>query len=81
VPARFSVHGTETRECPVSLITPESFELVQILSSAEDIYRSTGAVALGPDASQWDARLYDAARLVANEEARIKNAHSDFQNK
>jgi hypothetical protein len=58
----------------VSLITPESFQLVQIFTDAQHVQKLTGAVSYSPDAGEWPARLYDAAKALAIEDIRINNS-------
>jgi hypothetical protein len=70
----YFIEDTECKECPVSLITPESFQLVQILTDAQHVQKLTGAVSFSPDAGAWPARLYDAAKVLAIEDIRISNS-------
>jgi hypothetical protein len=70
----YAIDDTECKECPVSLITPESFQLVQILTDAQHVQKSTGAVSFSSDAGRWPARLYDAAKVLAVEDIRISNS-------
>jgi hypothetical protein len=64
----------DTKECPVSLILPESHQLVQIISDARHVREISGAVSFGPDAGEWAPRLYDAFEILAIEDIRIKSA-------
>lgn len=70
----YAIEGTECTECPVSLISPESFQLVQILTDAQHVHKSTGAVSFDPNAGEWPPRLYDAAKILAIEDIRISNS-------
>jgi hypothetical protein len=70
----YRVDGIECTECPVSLINPESFQLVQILSDARHVREQTGAVSFDPNAGEWPPRLYDAAKILAIEDIRINNS-------
>ena len=72
---------TETNECPVSLIEPESFELVQIIATGMTIHEMTGATDGGADSSQWDARQYDALLVFTHEERRVEMAIRKAQEK
>jgi hypothetical protein len=70
----YVIDGTECVECPVSLISPESIQLVQLLTDARHVREQTGAVSFDPDAGRWPARLYDAAKILAIEDIRISNS-------
>jgi hypothetical protein len=60
----------------VSLITGESFQLVQILTDARHVHEATGAVVFDPNAGEWPPRLYDAAKILAIEDIRTQNSLS-----
>ncbi len=68
-----SIPGTEINECPVSYITPQSFELVQIHQAGSMIKNLTGAIDFGGDSSAWDARHYDALYVIAIEDRRVED--------
>ena len=70
----YFIADTECVECPVSLISPESFQLVQILTDAQHVQKATGAVSFDPNAGEWPPRLYDAAKILAIEDIRIYNS-------
>jgi hypothetical protein len=70
----YAIEDTETQECPVSLITAESYQLVQILTDARHVREATGAISFSPNAGEWPPRLYDAAKIVAIEDIRISNS-------
>ncbi len=57
---RFRVEDITANECPVSLITPETMWLVQLLSKQMRVQRAASAPLFGPDASAWPAWWYDA---------------------
>jgi len=61
-----------TNECPVSIITPESRRLVEIIVDAERVREHSGAVLFGQDSSQWDPRFFDAMQVIAEEQMRIQ---------
>lgn len=65
------------KECPASFITPESAALVQEIAAAEHVKEATGAVLFGTDSGRWDARFFDAVRLIHIEDIRIQN--EDFE--
>jgi hypothetical protein len=70
----YSIEDTECKECPVSFITPESFQFVQLITDAQHVHKATGAVSFDSNAGNWPSRLYDAAKVIAIEELRISNA-------
>jgi hypothetical protein len=70
----YFIRDTECHECPVSLISPESFQLVQLLTDAQHVHKATGAVSFDPNAGEWPPRLYDAAKILAIEDIRISNS-------
>lgn len=74
------VEEIELSECPVSLITPESRQLVEIQVSAQTMSKS-GVSLYGPDASRWPARMYDAAVVVQQEHNRAENAIAEAAEK
>lgn len=69
-----SIPEIDSWECPVSAITPESFDLVQIVNDAQNMKEFMGATLYGADSADWDQRHYDAVRVIAQEDARAQNA-------
>ncbi len=67
------IPSVECDECPVSFITPQSEELVAIVTRAQLVGKAAGASLFGPDLSKWPARMYDAATLVAAEDAKVES--------
>jgi hypothetical protein len=63
-------------ECPVSYITPESRELVQIYLRSTQMKKSQGASLYGPDLNRWPARTVDAFTCLESERIRTENAQS-----
>lgn len=51
--------------------------MVREINSAAFVKEATGAVFGGPDSSRWDARYYDAVRLIQTEETLIQGAIED----
>ena len=51
-------------ECPVSYVTPESFELCSLVGEGSRAHESAGASLFGPDLSGWDARVVDALLVI-----------------
>jgi hypothetical protein len=71
LPVNYWVDGVESNECPVCLITPRNFELVQIFVAAAKVREETGTIM---DLSQSPGWLYDAARLVQDQKIRSEVA-------
>ena len=63
---------TQTNECPVSLITPDSAELVRLIFSGIRVHHMTGAIDFGTDSTEWDARFFDAMTVVSQEEQLVE---------
>lgn len=63
-------------ECPVSFITPESRELVQVFLRARQMRELAGASLYGPDLREWPARVVDAFTLLESERLKTENAQS-----
>jgi len=51
----FRLDGISVAECPVSLITPRSMWLVQLLGSQSRVKEATGAALFGPHSGRWPA--------------------------
>lgn len=58
-------------ECPVSAITPQSQELIQIYARNAHMQEAAGASLFGPDMGKWPARMVDV--FVALESERVKS--------
>lgn len=71
IPQRYFVDGVETDECPVSAITPRSFELVQLFATADKAREKTGNVM---DLNASPGWLYDAAVILRNQEIEVEIA-------
>jgi hypothetical protein len=63
-PFSWVIVGVAESECPVSLITERSFELVQIVNAMQNAFETTGS-AVGAD--EMPGCLFDAVRLCAAE--------------
>jgi len=61
----YRVDGVETNECPVSLISPQSRELVTLFTGAEQVHKVAGACLFGPDLGKWPTWAYDAQLTIA----------------
>lgn len=59
---RFSVNGYRLSECPVSMIVPETLELLSLVDGEP----AQGACLFGPDSSLHPAWFYDALRVVSH---------------
>ncbi len=63
----FIVLGTATNECPVSLISDESKDLIQSFAKATLLYKSLGASPYGGDLNKWPPRTVDAFVILQDE--------------
>jgi hypothetical protein len=61
----------------VSLISPQSAELIQVFSRARHAREGGGATLFGPDLSKWPAWAVDA--LVVIEQERIKEHNARIE--
>ncbi len=75
----FGVEGLSAAECPVSLIQPETRELIQILQRARRVQEAGGAALFGPDLRRWPARVVDALAAVEEERIRVHNAEIEAE--
>ena len=57
---QFRLDDISSAECPVSLITPRSMWLVQLLGSQSRVKEATGAALFGPHSGCWPAWWFDA---------------------
>ncbi len=57
---QFRLDDISSAECPVSLITPQSMWLVQLLGSQGRVKEATGAALFGPHSGRWPAWWFDA---------------------
>jgi hypothetical protein len=73
-PIQFEIEGVRTKECPVSLITPESRRAVEEIAQAMRVQSETGAAPGGTDTRNWPARWFDLVRVWKSEHNRIDNA-------
>ena len=64
----------------MSLITPESFELVQIYARSKQIGGESGTVTLfGPDLNKWPCRIADAFCALETERVKTESARMDAE--
>jgi hypothetical protein len=63
----------------VSLITPESKRLVQILARSERAHEASGASLYGPNLSRWPVRMLDAQVAIQQETNRESNARQEAE--
>lgn len=79
-PVEYNVKGTSTNECPVSLISPESFELVQIYARSKQIGGESGGVSpFGPNLGKWPARMADAFCVLETERVKAETARQSAE--
>lgn len=67
------------RECPVSLITPESRVLVSQLSRMEFVQEATGATLYGAGLESWPPEMVEASVALRSELNRIENAAHEME--
>jgi hypothetical protein len=76
----YVVSGVETAECPVSLITAESLQLLEMVTSSNLTKESSGAALFGPNTSRWPAWWHDAVVVVALQERAEQAARMEAMN-
>lgn len=81
MPLTYYVPGIELKECPVSLITPESIQMVREIGAAMMVRDASGSMLFGPDAGKWDPRFYDAVQVWRSCEITAENARIDAEQK
>lgn len=64
-PRSESIRSSATAECPVSLVTPESMFLVELIHGSQITNETMGATLFGADTRRWPAVYHDAVRVVA----------------
>lgn len=60
-------------ECPVSYISAEAAELVNILNRAEVVKETFGVSFYGGDLNKWPIRLVDAVSVFQDEKGKEHN--------
>jgi len=73
----WSIPGVRESECPVSLITQKSFELVEIVNQMQGAFKSTGST-VGAD--EMPGYLLDAVRVCQSESISVDNAMDEAAN-
>lgn len=68
-----AIPETAISECPESLVTIDSIELVNLHAKALVMREAFGAVMFGPDLRKWPSRLVDAFAVLETERARVKD--------
>lgn len=66
-------------ECPVSLISPKSAELVQVFTRANHAREGGGAALFGPDLSKWPTWAVDALVVIEQERVKEHNARLEAE--
>ncbi len=62
------------------MITPESFELVQIYARSKQIGGESGTISLfGPDLNKWPARMADAFCVLETERVKTESARMNAE--
>lgn len=65
----FNANGTATNECPVSLITAKSEELIQVFAKSKAL-ASFGATPYGNNLAKWPAKMVEAFVILEEEQAK-----------
>jgi hypothetical protein len=60
---QFRLDDISSAECPISLITPETMWLVQLLGSQNRVKEATGAALFGAHSGRWPAWWFDAVDI------------------
>jgi hypothetical protein len=68
----FTIVGTATAECPVSMITVEAQEMLQLFLRA-NIMKEFGVTMHGGDLSKWPSKVVDAFILLYSEKKRVES--------
>ncbi len=77
----FGVDGVECEECPASLITQESIELLDMYARARRGHDAFGTTIFGPDLLQWPAWAVDLVQLCETERQRVDQAEQELENR
>jgi hypothetical protein len=72
----FTIFEASTGECPISLITDESQELLELYHKSK-VMREFGVAPFGGDMNKWPARLVDAFMVIRQEEMKVENLMRD----
>jgi hypothetical protein len=75
----FAVDGIEADECPVSLITQQSIELLDVYARSRRAYDAFGVSLFGPDLLEWPAWAVDLVALLDSERGRIEAAEEELE--
>lgn len=73
------IDGVECSECPVSLITQESIEVLDMYARARRGHEAFGLTMFGPDILQWPAWAVDLVQLCESERARVEAAEHEME--
>lgn len=60
----YQIDGIESSECPVSIITAESREILDLEARGRRYRSSLGASLFGSDSAKWPAWWADAVNLI-----------------
>ena len=71
---RYAVDDVELEACPVSVITPQSRELVNLVTRAHHAYSQSGAAFGGADSRKWPGRWFDAVTVIEQQKILEHNA-------
>lgn len=77
----FSVDGVQSVDCPVSEITGESYELVNVFLRSRRLKEASGTSLFGANLAEWPAWAVDAIDTLELEEMRYQNARMEAQDR
>jgi hypothetical protein len=70
------IAGTETNECPTSLVTPRSKWLLDQLGPERSMREEYGASMFGPESREWPAWWFDSAAAISSAIAQVREIES-----
>lgn len=76
-PRPFTVVGISSKECPVSAITGQSQELLEIFARSKRMKEAAGMSLYGPNMADWPARMVDVFDVFEAENINYENAKYD----
>ncbi len=69
----FTILGTATNECPVSLVSDASMRRVQWYVRVKMLFKASGASPYGGDLNKWPALDVDAFTILEQESIKVDN--------
>lgn len=74
-----AIPDTSISECPVSYITQDSMQLIEIVQRGR-IAKEHGAALFGPTANRWPAWYHDAIAVIESADAAEHKARDNARN-